>query len=92
MIDHTLNMCAPYILFTFDNIFGIVELGHYYVYTTFGVLTQFICVLSVIQTDFVPLYIQTLHNDCSHIDDVHWRRRSKTEFDIGYTYRQSLTL
>ena len=30
-------------LCTFD-IFGIVELGHYNVYTTFGVLTWFICV------------------------------------------------
>ena len=56
MISHTLNMCAPYILCTFDNIFGIVELGHYNVYTTFGVLTLFICVLSAIQTDFIPLY------------------------------------
>ena len=39
-------MCAPFILCTFDNIFGIVELRHYYVYTTFGVLT--LCNLCVI--------------------------------------------
>ena len=55
MIAHTLNMCAPYILRTFDNIFGIVELRHYYVYTTFGVLTLFICMQSAIQTDSIPL-------------------------------------
>ena len=30
MIAHTLNMCAPYMLCTFDNIFEIVELRHYY--------------------------------------------------------------
>ena len=56
MIVHTLNMCAPYILCTFDNIFGIVEHRHYNVYTTFGVLTLFICLYSAIQTDFIPLY------------------------------------
>ena len=56
MIAHTLNMCAPYILCTFDNIVEIVELRQYYVYTTFGALTFFICVLSAIQTDFIPLY------------------------------------
>ena len=55
MIAHTLNMCTPYILCTFDNIFGSVELRHYYVYTIFGVLILFIFVLSVIQTDFIPL-------------------------------------
>ena len=51
-----IEMCAPYILCTFDDIFGIVELRQYYVYTTFGVLTLFICVLSETQTDFIPLY------------------------------------
>ena len=81
MIAHTLNMCAPYILCTFDNIFGIIELRHYYVYTTFGVLTSFICVQSAIQTDSFP-FIQTLHNDCSPIEDVHRRRRSRAEFDL----------
>ena len=57
MISHTLNMYAPYILCTFDNIFGIVELSHFYVYTTFAVLTLFICVLSANQTDFILLYL-----------------------------------
>ena len=56
MIAHTLNMCTPYILCTFDNIFGIVELRHYNGYTTFGVLTLFIFVLFAIQTDLIPLY------------------------------------
>ena len=51
-----MNMCAPYILYTFDDIFGIVELRHYYIYTTFGVLTLFICAQSAIQTDCIPLY------------------------------------
>ena len=45
-------MCAPYILFTFDNILGIVEFRHYYVYTTFGMLTLFVCVQSVIHYRF----------------------------------------
>ena len=56
MVAHTLNTCAYYIVCTFDNIFGIVELMHYYVYTTFGVLTLFIYVVSAIQIDFIPLY------------------------------------
>ena len=38
--------CAPYILSTFDNMLGIVEFRHYYVYTTVGVLT--LCNLCVI--------------------------------------------
>ena len=68
MIAHTLNMCAPYILCTFDNIFGIVELRHYYVYTTFGMLTLFVCNL---QFKLIPfLYIKTFHNDCSPIEHV----------------------
>ena len=33
-----------------------------------------VCVKSVIQTDFIPL-----HNDCSHIEDVHRRCRSRAE-------------
>ena len=35
MIAHTLNICAPYILCTFNKSFGIVELRYYYVYTTY---------------------------------------------------------
>ena len=37
------------------------------------------CNLCVIQTDF---YIQTLHNDCSHIEDVHRRCRSRADFGL----------
>ena len=81
MIALTLNMCAPYILCTFDNIFGIVELRHYYVYTTFGVLTLFICMQSANQTDSIPLYSH-FHNACSPIEDVHRRRRSRAEFGL----------
>ena len=69
--------CAPYILCTFDNIFGIVELRHYYVYTTFGVLT----LLIVCNLPFKPisfLYIQTLYNDCSPIEDVHLTTQVKS--------------
>ena len=28
------------------------------------------------------LYIRTLHNDCSHIEDVQLRRRSRAEFGL----------
>ena len=56
MIANTSNMCAQYILCTFNNTFGIVELRHYNIYTTFGVLTLLICVQSAIQTDSIPLY------------------------------------
>ena len=83
MIAHALNMCAPYILCTFDNIFEIVELTHYNFYTTFGsgaYIVLFVCNLLSKQISF--LYIQTLHNDCSHIEDVHRRRRSRSEFGI----------
>ena len=38
MIVHTLNMCTLYFV-QFDKIFWSFELGHYYVHTTFGVLT-----------------------------------------------------
>ena len=67
MIAHTLNMCAPCILCTFNNILGLLNLD-IHVYTTFGVLTLFICVQSAIQTDSISLY-KTLHNDCSPIED-----------------------
>ena len=30
------------------------------------------------------LHIQTLHNDCLHIEDVHRRCRSRAEFDLVY--------
>ena len=62
----THGRCAPPILCTFDNI-----LRHHYVYTPLECLHRVICVLSVTQTVSF-LYIQALHNDCSHIEDVHF--------------------
>ena len=40
----------------------------------------FVCNLQFKQISF--LYIQTLYNDCSHIEDVHQRCRSRTEFGL----------
>ena len=37
MIVYTLDMCTQY-LCTFDDIFGSVELRHYYIYNPFGML------------------------------------------------------
>ena len=57
--SHIEHVCTLYFVCTSDNIFGIVELRHYYVYTNFGVFTLFICVLSailILQTDLIPLY------------------------------------
>ena len=77
-MTHKLNMWTLY-LCTFDNNFGRVAFKHYDVYTAFGVLTLFICV----QFKHISfLYIQTLHNDCSHVEDLHWSRRSKAEFGV----------
>ena len=41
---------------------------------------SFVCNLYLKQ--ILILYIQTLHNDCSHIEDVHRRRRSRAEFGL----------
>ena len=50
--------------------------------SAFGVLT--LCNLCVIcnlkQISF--LYIQILHNDCSHIEDMHRGRRLRAEFGL----------
>ena len=42
---------------------------------------SFVCNLYLKQ--ILILYIQTLHNDCSHIEDVHWRRRSRAEIGLA---------
>ena len=77
ILIHTLNMC------TFDNIFWSFELRMYYVYTTFGVLTLCnLCVICIHHKQISFLYIQTLHNDCSHIEDVHRGHRSRAEFGL----------
>ena len=81
MIAHTLNMCAPYILCTFDNILGLLNLD---IITSTSPLECLHC-LFVCNLQFKPipfLYIQTLHNDCSPIEDVHRRRRSRAEFGL----------
>ena len=47
----------------------------------------FVCNLLFKQISF--LYIQTLHNDCSHIEDVHRRRRSRAEFGLVVIKKQA---
>ena len=64
---------------TFDIIFWSVQLTHYYVYTIFGV-PQLSNVCNWQFKKISLLYIQTLHNDCSHIEDVYGQRRSRAEF------------
>ena len=83
MIAHTLNMCAPYILCTFDLILflGLLNLD----IVTSTPLLKCLHYLFVCNLQFKPisfLYIQTLHNDCSPIEDVHRRRRSRAEFGL----------
>ena len=81
MIAHTLNMCAPYILCTFDNIFGILNLDIIMSTPPLECL-HYLCLCNL-QFKLIPfLYIQTLHNDCSPIEDVHRRRRSRAEFGL----------
>ena len=41
---------------------------------------SFVCNLYLKQ--ILILYIQTLHNDCSHIEDVHQQRRFRAEFGL----------
>ena len=89
MIAHILNMCAPYILCTFDNVLGIFELTHYYFYTTFNL--ECLHCLFVCNLQFKPisfLYIQTLQNDCSPIEEVNPWRRSRAEFGLVFVLEQ----
>ena len=65
MIVRTLR-CAPLILCTFDNIFGSVDLDIIMSTPSLECLCCVICVQSVTQTVFLPLYTN-LHNDLSHI-------------------------
>ena len=44
----------------------------------------FVCNLQFKQIAF--LYIQTLHNDCSHIVDVHQRCRSRAVFGLVFLF------
>ena len=43
---------------------------------------SFVCNLYLKHISF--LYIQTLRNDCSHIEDIHQRRRSRAEFGLVF--------
>ena len=43
------------------------------------------------QSDFIPVYL-TLHIDCSRIEDVHRRCRSKAEFDLVQFVKSLLTI
>ena len=45
---------------------------------------QWISVARTLQISF--LYNQILHNDCSHIEDVHWRHSSRAEF--GHVFKR----
>ena len=40
----------------------------------------FVC--NLLFKQILLLYSQTSHNDCSHIEDVHRRRRSRAEFGL----------
>ena len=80
MIAHTLNMRALFILCTIDNIFWNVNLDVIKSIPPFVCLyCLFVCNLLFKQISF--LYIQTLHNDCPHIEDVH-RQRHRAEYGL----------
>ena len=69
IIVHTLKMCTPYFvnisyIFTF---FTGVELRHFFIRHAWGV--SGLC--NMLLQQFSLLYIQSLHNDCSYIEDVH---------------------
>ena len=60
-----LLFCA-HLISIFSFLWG-VELGHFYFKNP--LMVSGLCNLSLQKCSF--LYIQTLHNDCSHIEDVH---------------------
>ena len=83
MIAYTLNMCAPYILCTFIIFLGLLNFD---IIKSTPPLECLHC-LFVCNLQFKPiqfLYIQTLHDDCSPIEDVYRRRRSRAEFGLVY--------
>ena len=81
-IKHVCNLNLLYKLCTFENIYG--KLLNLHVIKSTPPLEclhcLFVCNLLFKQISF--RYIQTLHNDCSHIEDVHRRRRSKADFGL----------
>ena len=64
-IVHTLSTCTLYFVHIDTTcILGCVELRHYYVYTTFGVLALYnLCVTCISNRFHSFQYIQTLHHE-----------------------------
>ena len=78
--------CAHLIIFL--GVFNLY-IKFFYVYITFGVFT--LCNLCVIcNSNIFHSFIFKLHNDCSHIEDVHRRCRSRAEFGLVHTYTLAL--
>ena len=70
MIVHTLKMCTFYfvhISFFLYNFLRVLNLDIFSIINAKGMPS--LCNLKLQQ--YSILYIQTLHNDCSHIEDVH---------------------
>ena len=69
MIVHTLKMCTSYFVHIhfFSNFLRVLNLDIFSIINAKGVPS--LCNLKLQQ--YSILYIQTLHNDCSHIEDVH---------------------
>ena len=70
MIVNTLKMCTSYfvhISFFFSNFLRVLNLDIFSIINAKGVPS--LCNLKLQQ--YSILYIQTLHNDCSHIEDEH---------------------
>ena len=74
-------MCAPYIFAHLIIFLGMLNLDVMKSTPPLECLhCLFVCNLLFKQISFI--YIQTLHNDCSHIEDVHRRCRSRAEFGL----------
>ena len=71
-----LLVCAHLIIFL-----GVLNLDIITSTPPFECLHCVICVLSVTATVFFLLFL-TLHNDCSHIEDVHREHRSRADFGL----------
>ena len=70
MIVHTLKMCTSYFVhfsYFFSLFWRVLNLDIFSIRNAKGVPR--LCNLNLKQ--YSILYIQTLHNDCSHIEDVH---------------------
>ena len=69
MIVHSLKMCTSYFVHIsfFSHFLPVLNLDIFSIINAKGVPS--LCNLNLQQ--FSILYIHTLHNDCSHIEDVH---------------------